>query len=102
MVYDEGMTDVVKTLNHDEFEYGDIVRLSQAIRNTKGKRFKFMGACFDADAPDTPLYYELIEIGKGQMRSIRPEHVTKDVAATKDARARIAARLAKRESESKS
>lgn len=90
------MADVIKTLNHDEFQYGDVVRLSQAVRNTKGKRFKFVGACFAPEDTDTPLYYELIELRKGQMRSIRPEYVIKDVEATKDARSRIAARLAEK------
>jgi hypothetical protein len=90
------MPDIVKKLNHDEYEYGDIVRLSRAIRKSSGKRFKFVGACFDPDDLNTPIYFELIEIGRGQMRSIRPEHVIKDVVATKDARARIAARLAEK------
>lgn len=88
------MSEVIKALNHDEYEYGDVVRLTRAIRKSSGKRFKFVGACFDPDDLETPVYYELIEIGKGQMRSIRPEHVIKDVAATKDARSRIAAKLA--------
>jgi hypothetical protein len=88
------MADVIKKLNYEEFEYGDIVRLTRAVRKSSGKRFKFMGACFEPDDEETPVYFELIEIGRGQMRSIRPEHVIKDVAATKEARARIAERLA--------
>lgn len=87
------MADVIKARNYGDYEYGDVVRLTRAIRRSSGKRFKFVGACFDADDLETPIYYELIEIGKGQMRSIRPEHVVKDVAATKDARARIASKL---------
>lgn len=88
------MAEVIKSLNHGDYQYGDVVRVTQAIRNSKGKRFKFVGACFDPDDLETPVYYELIQIDKGQMRSIRPEHVVKDVPATKDARARIAAKLA--------
>lgn len=88
------MADVIKALNHGDYEYGDVVRLTRAIRSSSGKRFKFVGAFFDPDDLENPAYYELIEIGKGQMRSIRPEHVVKDVAATRDARARIAAKLA--------
>lgn len=84
------MAELKKTLHYDKFDYGDIVRLTSAVRGSGGKRFKFVGAVFEGEDSTSPAYFDLIEIGRGQMRAIRPEFVVKDVAASKAAQARIA------------
>lgn len=89
------MTDQIKTLDYGEFKYGDIVRLTRAIKGSGGKRYKFVGAVFDAADKDEPLYLDLIEIGRGQMRAIRPEYVVKETAASKASQARISRKKAK-------
>lgn len=81
-------------LDYDQFKYGDIVRLTRAVPSSGGKRFKFVGAVFDAENPDTPLYFDLIEIKRGTSRAIRPEHVIKDAQLSKAAQARIEKKLA--------
>ena len=85
------MAELTKQLHHGIFKYGDVVRLTRAVKGSGGKRYKFVGAVSEDEASD-PLYYELIEMGRGQFRSIRPEYVVKDVKASKDAQARIAAK----------
>lgn len=82
------MSDLIKKLNHGDYQYGDVVRLS-GLPKTKGKRYKYVGAVFIDEAADEPEYFELIEIGRGTMRSIRPEYVVKDVKASKAAQDRI-------------
>ena len=83
------MTQIIKKRNYGIFEYGDIVRCTVAVRGSKGKRFKFTGAIFSVDNDENPLYFELIEIGRGQFRSIRPEFVIKDTSASAEAHARV-------------
>lgn len=92
MVYTVCMIETIKRRNYDIFQYGDIVRCTRAVRGSSGKRYKFVGAVFDAQDDSTPLHLELIEIGRGQFRAIRPEYVIKDVAASKAAQARIQAK----------
>lgn len=82
------MDNLTKKQDYLEFTHGDIVRLTRAVPGSGGKRFKFLGAVFGEDDPETPLYLDLVEIGRGQMRAIRPEHVVKDVAPSKAAQAR--------------
>lgn len=86
------MTQIIKKRNYGIFEYGDIVRCTVAVRGSKGKRFKFTGAIFSVDNDENPLYFELIEIGRGQFRSIKEEFVVKDVAASKKSQAKILAK----------
>lgn len=83
------MTKPFKRLNYESYKYGDIVRLSRGIKGSGGKRFKFVGAFFVNENDKTPEYFELIEIGRGQFRSIRPEFVIKDTAASAEAHARV-------------
>lgn len=89
------MADHIKTLDYGDFKYGDIVRLTRAVHGSGGKRYKFVGAVFDADDTENPLYLDLIEIGRGQMRAIRPEYVLKEDAASKASQARIKRKKAK-------
>lgn len=91
------MTETIKRLNHDNFQYGDIVRCTRAVKGSSGKRYKFTGAVFSAEDEETPLYLDLIEIGRGQFRCVKPDYVVMDVAATKAARARSAGKAEKRE-----
>lgn len=84
------MAELTKKLHYENFDYGDIVRLTRAVQGSGGKRYKFVGAVFDPEDDTAPVYLDLIEIGRGQMRAIRPEHVIKDIAASKAAQARIA------------
>lgn len=86
------MTQIIKKRNYGIFEYGDIVRCTAAVRGSRGKRFKFTGAIFSVDNDENPLYFELIEIGRGQFRSIKEEFVVKDVAASKKSQAKILAK----------
>lgn len=90
------MNDLIKKLDYEplDLKHGDVVRLTRAIRKSSGKRYKFMGAIYDSEDESAPLYLDLIEIGRGQMRSIPPQHVIKDAAATKELRSRIAAKQA--------
>lgn len=90
-MYDVCVPDLIKRLNYDIYTYGDVVRLTQAVRGSKGKRYKFVGAVFESEEDTVPAYLSLIEIGRGHSRSIRPEFVVKDVAASKAAHARSAA-----------
>jgi hypothetical protein len=94
MVYTVHMTELTKRLHYENFQYGDIVRLTRAVAGSSGKRFKFVGAVYDESDDINPVYLDLIEIGRGQMRAIRPEHVIKDVPASKAAQARIARKTA--------
>lgn len=82
------MTELVKRLEYDDLIYGDIVRCTQAVRGSKGKRYKFTGAVFNPDDDGIPLYLDLIEIGRGQFRTVRPEFVVKEEAASRAAQAR--------------
>lgn len=95
MVYTTEMADLIKRPHFAPYAYGDIVRLTAAIKGSKGKRYKFVGAVFDPEDSETPLYLDLIEIGRGQMRAIRPEFVVKDIPASKAAQARIARKAEK-------
>jgi len=83
------MSETIKLRNYKQFHYGDVVRCTSAVRGSKGKRYKFTGAVFNAEDRDTPLYLDLIEMGRGQFRCVKEEFVVKDVAASKDAQARI-------------
>lgn len=84
------MAELIKKLHYENFNYGDIVRLTQDIKGSSGKRFKFLGAVFASESDETPTHFDLVEIKRGHARAIRPEHVIKDVAASKAAQARIA------------
>lgn len=88
------MANLITKMKYEELSlsYGDVVRLTRAIRKSSGKRYKFVGAVYDPTSDhgeDEPIYLDLIEIGKGTMRSIRPEHVIKDVKASKAEQERI-------------
>lgn len=83
------MSETIKRRNHGIFHYGDIVRCTRAVRGSSGKRYKFTGAVFSLEDDENPLYLDLIEIGRGQFRCVKPEFVIKDVAASKAAQARI-------------
>lgn len=91
------MTTPIKRMEYTELdlEYGDIVRCTQGVRGAKGKRFKFVGAVYDPEDDSAPLYLDLIEIGRGQFRAVKPEFVVKEIAASKAARARKAKKEAK-------
>lgn len=89
--YTDCMTDMIKRHEYGNLHYGDVVRLTRAVRGTSGKRYRFMGAVFDPEDNTTPVYLDLVEIGRGQMRAIRPEYVIKDVPASKESQARIKA-----------
>jgi hypothetical protein len=84
------MTAPILKLNHGKYQYGDVVRLTRGVPKSGGKRYKFVGAAFDPEDLENPLYLDLIEIGRGQFRCIKPEFVIKDIAASKEAQARIA------------
>ncbi len=94
-VYTTCMVNPIKRLAYEKFFYGDIVRLTKAVRGSSGKRFKFLGAVFTSEEDETPTHFELVEIQRGHLRSIRPEFVIKDVAPSKAAQARIARKAEK-------
>lgn len=83
------MAELTKVLNHGNLHYGDIVRLTRAIKGSSGKRFKFLGAVLDLEDGETALYYDLVDIKNGHLRAIRPAHVIKEVAASKASQAKI-------------
>lgn len=95
MVYTVRMTDHVKRLEYDNLIFGDIVRCTQAVPGSKGKRYKFLGAIFGPESNDTPLYLDLVDIKSGNVRSVRPEFVIQEVASSKAARGRRARKEAK-------
>jgi hypothetical protein len=88
MVYTVRMTDFIKRLSYGDFLLGDICRCTSAVLGSKGRRYKFLGAVFDAEDDTTPLYLELADMRSGNVRSIKPEFVIKQVAPSKAARAR--------------
>lgn len=88
MVYTVRMTDLIKRLSWDDLLLGDIVRCTSSVLGSKGRRYKFLGAVFEAEDDTTPLYLELADMRSGNVRSIRPEFVIKQIAPSKAARAR--------------
>lgn len=89
------MTDFIKRLEYENLLLGDIVRCTQAVPGSKGRRYKFMGAIFDEGDSATPLYLDLVDIKSGNIRSVRPEFVIQEVASSKAARGRKARKEAK-------
>jgi hypothetical protein len=89
------MADLIKRIQYNDLVLGDIVRCTQAVHGSKGRRYKFLGAIFDASDPDTPLHLEVVDIKSGNVRSVRPEFVVQEVASSKAARARKARKEAK-------
>lgn len=82
------MTSRIKRLVYNDMELGDVVRCTEGVRGMKGKRFTFLGAVYESETDEAPAYLELVQIGKGAFRSIRPEFVVKDTKASKTAQAR--------------
>lgn len=97
MVYTACMADLVKRLKYEDLDLllGDIVRCTSAVTGSRGRRYKFLGAMYDESDDTTPLYLELVDMRSGNLRSVRPEFVVKQVAPSKAARARQARKAAR-------
>jgi hypothetical protein len=89
------MAELVKRPKYDDLLLGDIVRCTQAVKGSSGRRYKFLGAIFDTADDTTPLYLDLADIKNGNVRSVKPEFVVKEVASSKAARGRRARKEAK-------
>jgi hypothetical protein len=84
------MAELIKRLQYNDLLFGDIVRCTQAVSGSKGRRYKFLGAIYDEADDTTPLYLDLADIKSGNVRSVRPEYVVQEVASSKAARGRKA------------
>jgi hypothetical protein len=90
------MAELIERLNWEKYEYGiTVCRLTRAVKGTTGKRYKFLGAVFDPEDDEKPLYLKLVEIGRGTNRSIRPEFVIRDTATTKAVKGKAAVKASK-------
>lgn len=84
------MPEPIKRLTYENLMLGDIVRCTQAVTGSKGRRYKFLGAVFNSPEDTTPLYLDLADIKSGNVRSVKPEFVVQEVASSKAARGRRA------------